>query len=105
MKSIQNKSVVCKVLSDRRKSAQVLIWIAGIVLIFSGLISCKFHSQNSDPIETKVDDLLSQMTLEEKVDLVGGLGFKTKAIERLGIPEIVMTDGGIGPNRSGKSTN
>jgi beta-glucosidase len=105
MKSIQNKSEVCNLFSDRRKRAPLLMRMVCIVLIFSGLNSCKFHSQNSDQVETKVDDLLSQMTLEEKVDLVGGLGFKTKEINRLGIPEIVMADGGIGPNRSGKSTN
>ncbi len=72
------------------------------LLIFE---SCGSPTVKENPIESKVDGILSKMTLEEKVDLVSGLGFKTKAIKRLGIPEIVMTDGGIGPNRAGKSTN
>ena len=104
MKLIKYKSVTCNLLPERRSVPQ-LMWIAGVILILNGLISCKFHSKNSDQVETKVDVLLAHMTLEEKVDLVSGLGFKTKEIKRLGIPEIVMTDGGIGPNRSGKSTN
>ena len=69
------------------------------------LHSCSPQSRNDESIESQVNGLISRMTIEEKVRLVGGQGFKTTAIERVGIPEIVMTDGGIGPNRSGKSTN
>ncbi|MDP2337361.1 MAG: glycoside hydrolase family 3 C-terminal domain-containing protein [Bacteroidota bacterium] len=76
-----------------------------IILTLFSFQSCKSPSGKEDTVEAKVNNLLSQMTLEEKVDLVGGLGFKTKENKRLGIPEIVMSDGGIGPNRAGKSTN
>ncbi len=48
------------------------------------------------PIEDRVSDLLSRMTLEEKIDLLGGTGFATKPIERLSIPELRMTDGPLG---------
>src|SRR5699024_5406125 len=38
--------------------------------------------------------LIKKMTLEEKASLcVGGSYWKSKGIERLGIPEIVMSDG------------
>ena len=47
-------------------------------------------------IEERVDDLLKRMTLEEKIDMLGGTGFETKAIERLGIPPLNMTDGPLG---------
>lgn len=41
-----------------------------------------------------IDTLISQMTLEEKAGLLSGLDFwKTKAIERLGIPSMMLTDG------------
>jgi len=36
------------------------------------------------------------MTLEEKVSLLGGTGFATRAIDRLGIPALEMTDGPVG---------
>lgn len=48
------------------------------------------------PVEERVNDLLSRLTLDEKIDLLGGTGFATKPIERLGIPELRMTDGPLG---------
>ena len=45
------------------------------------------------------------MTLEEKVDIVGGNDFKSSSNTRLGIPEMIMTDGPLGPNTKGHSTN
>ncbi|MGE5410442.1 MAG: glycoside hydrolase family 3 C-terminal domain-containing protein, partial [Clostridiales bacterium] len=54
-------------------------------------------------LEKRVEDLLKRMTLQEKIDLLGGTGFATKPIERLGIPELRMTDGPLGV-RWGKST-
>ncbi len=61
--------------------------------------------QWKDTIDGKVEVILNQMTLEEKIDLLGGEGFKTSKNERLGIPELVMTDGPLGPNSNGLSTN
>lgn len=41
-----------------------------------------------------IKELISQMTLEEKASLCSGLNmWQTKAVERVGIPSIVMTDG------------
>lgn len=42
----------------------------------------------------KINELINKMTLEEKVSLtVGSSGWTTKAIERLSIPSIFMSDG------------
>lgn len=48
------------------------------------------------PIEKRVEDLLSRMTLYEKIDMIGGTGVATKVNERFGIPELRMTDGPAG---------
>ena len=41
-----------------------------------------------------INNLISQMTLEEKASLCSGLNFwYLKGIERLGIPSIMVTDG------------
>ncbi|EDP71361.1 thermostable beta-glucosidase B [Flavobacteriales bacterium ALC-1] len=49
---------------------------------------------NSAEIETKIDSIISLLTLEEKVDLCHAQSkFSTKGVDRLGIPEIWMSDG------------
>ena len=64
----------------------------------------KLSYKNPDlSIDERVDDLIKKLTLEEKIDLLGGTGFETKAIERLGIPPLNMTDGPLGV-RWGNST-
>lgn len=41
-----------------------------------------------------INEIISQMTLEEKASLCSGLDFwRTKGVERLGIPSIMVTDG------------
>lgn len=79
-----------------------------IVIIISSLLSLNFLENSKEKkmtafyldkslnIEDRVEDLLKRMTLEEKIDMLGGTGFETKAIERLGIPPLNMTDGPLG---------
>ena len=51
-------------------------------------------SDQERSINARVEHLLSQMTLEEKVSLFSGKDlWNTVPIERLGIPSLVMTDG------------
>ncbi len=51
-------------------------------------------------MEEKIKQLIDQMTLEEKVSLCSGAdNWHTRAIERLGIPAIRMTDGPHGVRR------
>ena len=47
--------------------------------------------------ERKIDQLVNELTLEEKIKMIHGAGlFRTGAVERLGIPPIVMSDGPTG---------
>lgn len=59
-------------------------------------LSVMIFAQNNTAFESKVEELLIQLTLEEKIDLLGGTGFETKEIERLGIPSLKMCDGPLG---------
>ncbi|NIK93336.1 glycosyl hydrolase [Mangrovimonas sp. CR14] len=47
--------------------------------------------------DSKIDSLVSAMTLEEKAGMLhGSTMFATAAVERLGIPELTMADGPLG---------
>jgi beta-glucosidase len=65
--------------------------------------SYHFTMKDQTAIKQKVDKLLSQLRLNEKLSLLGGTGFATKPIPRLGIPPLKMTDGRLGV-RWGKAT-
>ena len=55
------------------------------------------YKDASLPVEERVADLLSRMTLEEKAAMLSGSGWMESApIERLGIPAIKMADGPLG---------
>src|SRR5580692_7844273 len=49
------------------------------------------------PLETRVADLAGRLTLEEKVALMAGAAaFQLEAVERLGVPQLGMSDGPVG---------
>jgi len=68
-----------------------------------------FAAQSSPPtsadVEKRVASLLSKMTQEEKVELIGGINtFYTQPIARLGIPSLKMSDGPMGVHDYGLTT-
>ena len=62
------------------------------------------NAQTDAQIEERVEYILSQMTLEEKIEQITGDDFKTKPNRRLGIPVFAMTDGPLGPRGKGPNT-
>lgn len=76
------------------------------IFIVVNFILLTFYSaifSQSEDVEMKIQSLINELTLEEKIDLISGTGFETKPIDRLGIPSLKMSDGPVGVNR-GKST-
>lgn len=66
-----------------------LLMAAALLLGFG-----QVRAQSSPETETKIDDILKQLTLKEKVAMVHAQSkFSTPGVARLGIPEIWMSDG------------
>jgi len=62
-------------------------------------------SPTAAEIEKRADALLARMSLEEKIDYLGGAdNFYIRAVKRLGLPALRMADGPFGVRNVGPST-
>ena len=63
-------------------------------------------AQSLDPaVERRVDSILSRMSIEQKIDYLGGIrSFYIRGYKELGIPELKMSDGPVGVRNYGPST-
>jgi len=60
---------------------------------------------DSPEVEKRVESILKKMTLEEKIDYIGGYqDFYIRPIPRVGLPAIKMSDGPIGLRNDGPAT-
>jgi beta-glucosidase len=63
------------------------------------------HAALPDDVEKRALAILKKMTLDEKLDMIGGInGFYIRGNKRLGLPEFKMADGPIGVRNFGPST-
>ena len=84
---------------------RIIKMIFNKISIFAILLSSLIALDPDPSIEKKINDIIKQMTLEEKANMLGGdtTAFDSKPLPRLGIPALRMTDGPNGV-RWGKST-
>ena len=55
------------------------------------------RTQKDKILEQEARELTAKLTLEEKIGMIHGAQlFRTKGVERLGIPPLVMSDGPMG---------
>jgi beta-glucosidase len=107
MSTLLEPIVAVKILLLIRSSPRFLMFFSVAFLMPFQLFannSPLTYQDTSAPVEMRVEDLLGRLTLEEKIGMMGGTGFTTKPVERLGIPAFVMSDASMGVRGHGKST-
>ncbi len=79
-------------------STLLVAFTASVVVIAQSTVPASApYKDASQPVEKRVADLVSRMTLEEKATMLSGSGWMESAsIPRLGIPSIKMADGPMG---------
>ncbi|MBR5562619.1 MAG: hypothetical protein IKW11_00130, partial [Bacteroidales bacterium] len=71
----------------RRK---LITMLAAVFICLTGVSQPRFSKEN----EQRAADIVSQMTLQEKAEYVGGFeDWYIRAIDRLGLPAVRMADG------------
>ena len=90
----------------KRPAGAGQIAAAAVMLILFCLCSHgQSISSSQTEIEARVDSILKQMTIEEKIDLLGGVdGFYVRGVPRLGVPRFKMADGPLGVRNDGPAT-
>lgn len=83
----------------------ISLFVGCFLFILPGFSQTPKYKDPNMPVEERVIDLLSRMTLQEKLDYIGGLNsFYIRNISRLAVPEIKMSDGPVGVRTWGQTT-
>jgi beta-glucosidase len=76
-----------------------------VVVLFSAISFGQAPKPDSPEIDRKVDAILSRMTLEQKVDMLGGINiFDVRGFPELGLPPLHTADGPVGVRNDGPAT-
>ena len=74
--------------------------IAASILSTALLCAASVFAQSPQPetaaLRSRVDAIIGKMTLEQKLDYIGGTGFAVRAMPNLGLPAFEMSDGPYG---------
>jgi beta-glucosidase len=84
------------------KSKLALLWI---LVNVAAVVWAQAPSASASAIEARADAMLKQLSLEEKIDLIGGVDkFYIREIKHIGLPSLKMSDGPIGVRNYGPAT-
>ena len=80
-----------------------------LLFVFLGVVTfcalAQAPSLTTPEIDSRANSLLKQLTLEEKIDLIGGVNdFYIREIKHIGLPALKMADGPFGVRNYGPST-
>lgn len=87
------------------KALKQIGWKSTVAIIFIAVAQFATTQSSTPEIEKRVDSILSQMTLDEKIDMLGGVNdLYTRPIPRLAVPSLRMSDGPMGVHDYGLTT-
>src|SRR5438128_1456803 len=98
-RSSTEKSKALKCVRRAQRLPMVLGWPmlrkvgvgSAIVVLLTLCGFAQSASSSPDQTESRINSILSQMTIEEKIDLLGGVdGFYVRGVPRLGVPRFSM---------------
>ncbi len=78
-----------------------------VICVLLVVVSCFAQAPKppSPEIEARVDSMLKQLSLEQKIDLIGGIdAFYIRDVKQIGLPRLKMADGPLGERNDGPST-
>ena len=76
-----------------------------LLLVLPLFLAWSQAQTSSSDVEARIDSLLKKLTLDEKIDLIGGVDdFYIRANEKIGLPRLKMADGPVGVRNYGPST-
>jgi beta-glucosidase len=72
------------------------VFLLALALFSAGVAFAQAPVPSNPEIERRIDAILKQMTLAQKIDYIGGTGFAVRAMPALGSPALEMSDGPLG---------
>ncbi|HEU5340092.1 beta-glucosidase H [Edaphobacter sp.] len=82
--------------SKSRAGAKAGIALLSAVLLAAPAALAQAPQPDSPAIRARVNALVHKMTLEQKLEYIGGTGFAVRAMPSLGLPALEMSDGPYG---------
>ncbi len=81
------------------------LMMLAVLLLCTSLMTAQTGRYSPAEVDKRVDSILSRMTLEEKIDLLGGMrNMFIRPIDRVGVPALKMSDGPLGVRTWGPTT-
>ena len=82
-----------------------MLRVLAVAALALGTVFAQTAPQISDQVEKRANEILSKMTLDQKIDYIGGYqDFYIRAIPELAVPAFKMADGPVGVRNYGPST-
>jgi beta-glucosidase len=79
--------------------------VLALVFVSASYAAAQATSSAGNDVEQRVNAIISRMTLEEKIDMLGGINdMFIRSLPRLGLPSFKMADGPLGVRNYGPAT-